>query len=249
MRRWFIPAAMAVLLAAPAWAEEDLVSGLSQDTVLITSNYTGTDLVIFGAIEQPSDSQDRDIVVVVRGPDADMTVRRKDRFLGVWINNARARLGGVPSYYYLASTRPLSKIASADTLARYDLGLPNLEPEHVLSDGPVEPYRAALVRAQLKNGLYTQDANGIEMLSANLFRVHVPMPATVSRGQYTAQVYLFRDGVVVSAQSNPLFVDRIGFERRVYAYAHESPFSYGLLTVLLAMLLGWISSLVFRRIG
>jgi uncharacterized protein (TIGR02186 family) len=143
----------------------------------------------------------------------------------------------------------LGKIASADTLARYDLGLPNLEPEHVLSDGPVEPYRAALVRAQIKNGLYTQDSGAVEMLSANLFRVHVPMPATVSRGQYTAQVYLFRDGVVVSAQSTPLFVDRIGFERRVYAYAHESPFSYGLLTVLLAMLLGWISSLVFRRIG
>jgi len=249
MRRAILAAACVLLLAAPAPAQEDLVSGLSQDTVLITSNYTGTDLVVFGAIEGAEGASGRDIVVVVRGPDADMTIRRKDRIAGVWINDAHARLGGVPSYYFLASTRALDKIASPDTLARYDLGLANLIPQNVLSDGPIEPYRQALLRAQLKNGLYTQSAGGVEMLSASLFRVHVPVPATAARGQYDAEVYLFRDGVVVSAQSTPLFVDQIGFERRLYAFAHEWPFSYGLSTVLLAMLLGWISSLFFRRRG
>ena len=248
MRRRLLLAAFAALFfAGPAGAEDDLVSGLSQDVVEISSTYTGTDLTVFGAIERPGEAAKGDIVVVVRGPDAAMTVRRKDRFAGIWINNARARLIGLPSYYFLASTRPLEQIAPGDTLRRYDLGLDNLRPETALSDGAIMPYVRALVRAETKKGLYSQDSAGVEMLSPTLFRVRVPVPAAVPRGSYVVQVYLFRDGTVVSAQSTPLYVDQTGFERRIYDIAHEWPLSYGFLTVLMAVLLGWISSLFFRR--
>ena len=251
MRRWLLPAACAALLfAGPAGAEDDLVSGLSQDVVEISSTYTGTDLTVFGAIERPdakSDIAKNDIVVVVRGPDATMTVRRKDRVAGVWINNARARLMGLPAYYFLASTRPLDEVAPADTLRRYDLGLDNLRPDRALSDGGILPYVRALVRAEVKNGLYAQNTTSVEMLSPTLFRVRVPVPAAVPRGSYLVQVYLFRDGTVVSAQSTPLFVDQTGFERRIYDIAHGWPWSYGFVTILMAVLLGWVSSLFFRR--
>ena len=252
MRPRILLASAFLLFAGPAGAQDDLVSGLSQDVVEISSTYTGTDLTVFGAIERPgegakSDSAKSDIVVVVRGPDAAMTVRRKDRFAGVWINNARARLIGLPSYYFLASTRPLDEIAPGDTLRRYDLGLGNLRPETALSDGAIMPYVRALVRAETKKGLYSQDGTGVEMLSPTLFRVRVPVPAAVPRGSYVVQVYLLRDGTVVSAQSTPLYVDQTGFERRIYDIAHEWPLSYGFLTVLMAVLLGWVSSLFFRR--
>jgi uncharacterized protein (TIGR02186 family) len=248
MRRRLLPAACAALLfAGPASAQDNLVSGLSQDVVEISSTYTGTDLTVFGAIERPGEAEKSDIVVVVRGPDATMTVRRKDRFAGVWINNARARLIGLPSYYFLASTRPLDEVAPADTLRRYDLGLDNLRPDRALSDGAILPYVRALVRAEVGRGLYAQNAAAVEMLSPTLFRVHVPVPAAVPRGSYLVQVYLFRDGTVISAQSTPLYVDQTGFERRLYDVAHEWPLSYGFLTVLMAVLLGWVSSLFFRR--
>lgn len=256
MRQWLLLAAFAALLfAGPAGAEDDLVSGLSQDVVEISSTYSGTDLTVFGAIERPdaksdaakSDVAKSDIVVVVRGPGATMTVRRKDRFAGIWINNARARLMGLPSYYFLASTRPLDEIAPADTLRRYDLGLDNLRPDRALSDGSIMPYVRALVRVEVKNGLYAQNAAAVEMLSPTLFRVRVPVPAAVPRGSYVVQVYLFRDGTVISAQSTPLYVDQTGFERRLYDWAHDWPLPYGLSTVLMAVLLGWVSSLFFRR--
>src|ERR1700742_1250526 len=95
------------LLATPALATEDLVSGLSQDTVEITSNYTGTDIVVFGAIEHPEDTGTNDVVVVVRGPDATMTVRKKDNVLGIWINRDQAKLVQMPAYYFLTSNRPI----------------------------------------------------------------------------------------------------------------------------------------------
>ena len=246
-RRILLAASAALFFAGPAGAEDDLVSGLSQDVVEISSTYTGTDLTVFGAIERPADAATSDVVVVVRGPDATMTVRRKDRFAGIWINNARARLIGLPSYYFLASTRPLGEIAPADTLRRYDLGLDNLRPDRALSDGAILPYVRALVRAEVKNGLYAQYTTSVEMLSPTLFRVRVPVPAAVPRGSYLVQVYLFRDGTVVSAQSTPLYVDQTGFERGIYDLAREWPWSYGFATVLMAVLLGWLSSLFFRR--
>jgi len=251
--RALLAATAVVLLAAPAGAEEGLVAGTSQDSVQITSNYNGTDLVVFGAIEdrpqQESPSTRETVVVIVRGPETEMTVRRKDRVAGVWVNRERARLGGMPSYYFLASTRPLSEAASAETLKNYDLGLANLRPERVLSDGDAEPYRLALIRRERAVGLYTESPGGVEFLSPNLFRVHVPVPASVPRGQYNVQVYLFRDGTIISAQSTPLFVEQTGIERRVYLFAHEWPLSYGVLAVLMAGLLGWLSTFVFRRAG
>ncbi len=247
MRRLARGLAALALFGVPAAASEDLVSGLSQDTVEITSNYTGTDIVVFGAIEHLEDTGVNDVVVIVRGPDANMTVRKKDRVAIIWLNRDQAVLQGLPSYYYLASTRPLSAIAARDTLQRYGIGVGNLAPEKIISHHDPEPFRQALIRHKEQDGLYGETPAGVEFLSPTLFRVHVPVPATVPRGQYNAEVYLFRDGNVISAQSTPLFIDQTGLERRLYNFAHSSPMSYGVSTVLMAMFLGWLSSVLFRR--
>ena len=240
--------AVLLLLSIPARAE-DLVSGLSQDTIQITSNYTGTDIVVFGAIEQAQNPQGRNIVVVVRGPDEPMTVRRRDRIAGVWVNSDAARFEGLPAYYYLASTEPVGKIAPASALARYGIGLQSLRPSAIGSHHDPEPFRQAAIRYHQRAGLYTESPGSIDFLSESLFRTRVPVPAGVTRGQYNVEVYLFRDGEVVSAQSTPLFVDASGLERRLFNMAHDSPLSYGLACVFMAMLLGWVSSVLFRRQG
>jgi uncharacterized protein (TIGR02186 family) len=239
----------ALLVALPA-AAEDLVSGLSQDQIQITSNYAGTDMVVFGAIESAeAGGGPRDVVVVMRGPDTDMSVRRKVRVAGIWINRDQITLHGMPDYYYVASTRPLLKMATAETLARYQIGLDNLMPKSVSTRTPskAEPFRQAVIRSRARARLYAQAPAGVEFLSYSLFRTRIPIPATVPRGEYTAEVYLFRDGTVISAQTTPLFVDQTGLERRLYNFAHEWPFAYGLVTVMMAALLGWLSSFLFRR--
>jgi uncharacterized protein (TIGR02186 family) len=237
----------------PACAD-DLVAGLSQDIIQITSNYTGTDIVAFGAIENMNvmtAAGPLDVVVAVRGPNTDMTVRKKERVAGIWLNNHGVVMRGMPSFYYVASTRPLSAIAPENTLKRYELGLDMLTPQSTSARTPeiAEPYRQALVRHKLIEGLYNENAGGVEFLSPTLFRARVPVPADVPRGQYNVQVYLFRDGNVVSAQSTPLYVDQTGLERRLFNFAHDAPFAYGLSTVLMAGLLGWLSSTAFRRMS
>ena len=223
------------------------MAGVSQDTIQITSNYTGSDIVVFGAIEGQQSTVGRDIVVVVRGPDSNIVVRRRDRVAGVWINHDAASLNGMPAYYFLASSRPLSAIAPAPVLARYDIGLQNLQPDSVHSHHDYEPFRQAALRHLERDGLYAQSEGGVEFLSSTLFRAHVPVPASVTRGQYNVEVYLLRGGDVESAQSTPLFIDQTGLERRLYNFAHQQPLAYGAAAVLMALIMGWLSSVIFRR--
>ena len=166
---------------------------------------------------------------------------------GVWINHDAANLNGMPAFYYLASSRPLSEIGPAATLARDGIGLGSLEPNTVHAHHDVEPFRQAALRLMMAEGLYREVPQGVEFLSDTLFRAHVPVPAGVARGQYDVEVYLIRNGTVVSAQSTPLFIDQTGLERRLYNWAHDQPFGYGLAAVVMALMMGWISSVVFRR--
>jgi len=246
--KWF--AFLLLLIASTTARADDLVAGLSQDQIEITSNYTGTDMVVFGAIENTANSSGaaRDVVVVVRGPSADMSVRRMARVAGLWINRDEMTLSGMPAYYFVASSRPLKDIASSDTLERYEIGLDHIQPESVSTNTPpkARPFLEAAIREREKEKLYAEVPQGVEFLSYSLFRVRVPMPAAVPRGQYTAEVYLFRDGTVISAQSTPLFVNQSGLERRLHNFAQSSPVSYGLSTVLIAAVMGWLSSLAFR---
>jgi uncharacterized protein (TIGR02186 family) len=248
----YVFAWIAICLFATRAGADDLVSGLSQDQIQITSNYAGSDIVVFGDIESAGSAPAtgaRDIVVAVRGPDADFAVRRKARIAGIWINRDKISLYRMPGYYYIASTRPLVKIAPGSTLAQYQLGLSHVAPhrESTRSWKKGEPFRLAAIRLRERQKLYAEAPAGVEFLGYSLFRVHVPIPASAPRGEYTVQVYLFRDGAIASAQTTPLFVDQIGLERRLYTVAHERPFDYGLATVAMAMLLGWGSSFLFRK--
>jgi uncharacterized protein (TIGR02186 family) len=232
----------------------DLVSGLSTDLIQITSSFTGTDFVLFGAIDPPqpavpnAGARMQDLVIVIRGPTLDMTVRRKERVLGLWINREQVEFGGLPGYYFLASTRPLDSIASAQTLARFRLGTANLgaSARTPISVAEANEFRAAVVRDRTRENLYRESATGIEFLSPTLFRARVPVPASVPPGEYRAEVYLFQNGTVVSAQSSPLSIDKSGFERQVYNFAYQQSWAYGLAAVIMAFSMGWIGYLLFR---
>jgi len=242
----------AALALSPARAE-DLVSVLSKDLIEIRSNFTGTDIVLFGAIESPdpfASAEGRDIVVAIRGPDAPATVRRKARIAGVWINRDSVTFDRLPGFYFVAATRPLGDIASPLILQRFELGLANLAARPLADtedSAAAAEFLGAAIRQKREEGLYEETTSGIEFSSHSVFRARVPLPATVPPGSYTADVYLFRDGTVISAQSTPLYVDKSGMERRLYNLAHREPLFYGIGAVLMALLLGWMSSILFRQ--
>jgi uncharacterized protein (TIGR02186 family) len=242
---------VALLFAPPARSEE-LAAGLSKDDIKISSSFTGTDLVLFGAIESEGAAigtvNDRDVVVVVRGPNTGVIVRRKERLGPIWINRDQRNFVGVPGFYFVASTRPLKDIGDAATLDRYHLGLAHLDfnpPRGTVM--PPADYREAVLRAKSRGELYSEHAGGVQFLSGSLFRTTIALPSNLPSGTYDVNVYLFRKREIVNAFSTPLRIGKSGLERWLFKFATDYPWAYGLVAVALATLAGWVSALIFRQ--
>jgi uncharacterized protein (TIGR02186 family) len=221
-----------------------LVADLSSHLVPITSGFTGTDVLLFGATDGAGD-----IVVVVRGPARDVEVRRKQRFGPIWVNATSVTMHDAPSYYRMASSRPLDEFVPVTLKQRYQLGLDNLrlEPTNDKVGTAITTFRDALIRLKTEDGLYSEELGSVSLMSNRLFRTELHFPANVPTGTYLVEVYLFRDGAVTSAEIVPFTVSKIGVGADIYDFAHNYGAVYGLLAVLLAIGAGYAASAVFRR--
>ena len=235
----------AFALFAPVASAQPLVADLSSHLIAITTGFTGTEVVLFGAVEQAGD-----VVVVVRGPEGPLTVRRKERMLGLWLNGSSVTFAAVPSFYYVASTRPLEEIASHDQLARQRIGIDQLNFETVgrVSDTARAIFRAALLREKQSAGLFPVVPGHVQFVGRLLFRIDVALPSDVPTGAYQVQVFLFRNGQVVGAQTTPLLVSQSGVSADIEDFAYRRSLAYGLVAVTLAVVAGWLGSILFRRV-
>lgn len=244
--------ALALLVQQPMVNEAPgIMAALTQETVEIRENFAGTSLVLYGATRGLTLRDE--IVVVLRGPNENLRVMRKRRSFGIWVNAAPIEFPTVPSYYAMASSLPIEVIASPESLARNGIGLesllhPDINPDE---DNPDEvglaSYRAAVLRAGSRDALYAETPGGVDVLDGGLFRAVLKMPPRTPVGDYTAEVYLFRDGRPVASRTTSLRVEKAGFERLIYEFAHNAPMIYGLFCVALAMLAGYLAAVIFGR--
>jgi len=233
---------LAVVTPGPASAQ--LIVDLSNHLVAITTGFTGKDVLLFGTTEGEGD-----VVVVVRGPESEVVVRRKGRRLGIWVNETEVTFQGVPGYYAIATNRPLSEFLPQRVAARHQIGVKNLrvpKPEDV-NPAAAEAFREALIRNKIKQNLYFSEPEYIAFLGNRLFRTDMRFPANAPVGTYIVQVFLVKDGEVVSAEITPLVISKVGFEAGVFHFAHRHSLAYGVLAILIAVVAGWTASAVFRK--
>jgi uncharacterized protein (TIGR02186 family) len=246
---------LAIALAAPARAERLIVS-VSNHRVTVTPNYAGEELVLFGSIEKdastPAGRNSYDLSVMVSGPRADMLARRKERRFGIWINNDSRQFLQVPSYLALFANRPFDDIAAADVERRQQLGLNNvLLTQRVGPDYadvvPDDAFRKAFVRLQTARGFYREDTSAVTFLTPTLFRAGIPLPGQVPIGTYDVEIKLFANGALLTKTDTAFEIVKIGFEQFVATSARQNGLIYGIVTAALALMTGWLASVVFRR--
>lgn len=251
--------ALSVLLLAPLLlgaAKPVLVPDVSQRDIEIAYSFTGAQLLLFGAILYPKgqepgpDAAPADIVVVVKGPAQSILVREKEKVAGIWVNAERMRYRSAPSFYAIASSRPIDKIVDARTRAIYELGLDSLQLSPASGAVPIEQARfdRGLVDLKRRGGLYYEDAAAVEITDGVLYRARVTIPARVPVGRFTAETFLIRNGRVLAAAVRDITIRKSGFERFVARSADKSSLAYGLVAVALSVAFGWAAGAIARRV-
>jgi len=234
---------------------QQLVTDLSDPLIKVQSTFTGAKILLFGAVETANPAERllaKDVVVVVRGPTEDITARRKEKIAGIWMNYGSQTFREIPSYYAVASTRSLNAIAPQKVLQRFQIGLESLkfrvgENSNLSDKTDVETFKKAVIKLKKDDKLFVENSGGVRFLGNTLFRASVELPANVTVGNYSADVYLFQDGKLLHAQNSPLFIAKGGFERFIYNMAQERPTTYGIIAVLIALFCGWLAAALFRK--
>lgn len=231
-------------MAGPGWGAA-VVADLSTHIVAIGSGFTGDSVVLFGSTDGPGD-----IIAVVRGPDRDMTVWRKGKVAGIWVNAQSVTFDKVPSFYTVVASQAVDKLIDPATAALYKIGPANLklEPIEPTAADRVQRFAKALIEQQQYAGLFAADIGKVTFLGERLFRASLNFPANVPTGTYLVQIFLVRDGDVVSGQTTPLVVSKVGLDAAVFDFAMREAAAYGAIAVLTAVVAGWLASLPFRGV-
>jgi uncharacterized protein (TIGR02186 family) len=236
-------------LAVPLRAEE-IVSGVSQTGVSITTDFNGTAIMIYGAAMRDSPAPDwplLHVIITIEGPPAPLVIRKKEKVAGIWLNRGAVEIASAPSFYAVATTGDIGDILSPAEDAKYDVTIPQTI-KAVGYSADQGQYIAALQRIRAESGSYRLSRDTVLFLRQALFRTDITLPANLVEGLYKVRIFMTRDGQVVDMQESQIDVEKAGLERMLYRLAMDQPLIYGVISLMMAMVAGWGASELFKRL-
>lgn len=230
-----------------------LVPEVSQHEIQVRQGFTGTELLLFGAILDPDGQRagrDYDIVVVLKGPTQPILLREKQKIAGMWVNADSIALRSAPSFFAVASSRPIREIVDDRTAAIYELGLSwlQLSPIGAIDPDEQERFAAGLVDLRQRQGLYTHSDRGVTIRGQVLYQARIKLPSSVQTGTYHAETFAITHGRVIASATAEVEVRKLGFERFVAMFAEQQSLLYGLLAVAISIGMGWLAGRVFALV-
>lgn len=241
--------ALFLVLTFTANAEE-VVLGMSQTQVSITTNFDGSEIFIFGAVKREKAIPTGDplqVIVAIRGPSEPITVRRKEKRFGIWINTDAVEVDEAPSFYAVATSAPLDDVLTATEDLRYKITIPqairSVGAPMTVADS--QSFTDALIRVRTANNLFQLNEGSVELSEETLFKTSIAMPANLTEGEYGTHIYLTRSGKVISEYETTIDVRKVGLERWLYTLSRQQPLIYGLLSLAIAIISGWGAAAIF----
>ncbi|MEY8830239.1 TIGR02186 family protein [Sedimentitalea sp. XS_ASV28] len=246
----FLWSILFILIPLASLAEE-VVLGLSQDKVAITTSFDGSEILLFGAVKRETpilEGSPLEVVITITGPSEPVTVRRKSRRFGIWVNTDAVEVDRAPSFYAVATTAPFSQVLSETEDLRHKVSIDRAirsvgAPDNIANSAL---FTDAVIRIRREADLYQTLENGVALDQQTLFRTAIDMPSNLTEGDYVTRIFLTRDGQVVSSYETTIAVQKVGLERWLFVLSRQQPFWYGLLSLAIAIAAGWGASTAFR---
>jgi len=239
-----------LVLALPAAAEE-VIAGLSQNRVSITTSFDGSEILIFGAVKREAPIAPESplhVIITVSGPSEPVTVRRKERRFGIWINTDAVEIDAAPTFYAVATSGPWEEVISDVEDLRNKVSIPRAIRSVGLGVTEGADFVEALIRIRTRQDRYQLQMGAVEVRESTLFRTSIALPANLTEGDYVARFLLTRGGEVLDIYETEIDVRKVGLERFLFNLAHNQPLVYGLMSLAIAIAAGWSASAVFRLI-
>lgn len=237
-------------LALPLRAEEEIVLGLSQAEVSITTNFNGSEILVYGAVKRETpvpEGPPLEVIVTVSGPSTPVMVRRKEKRFGIWVNTDAVEVDRAPSYYAVVTSGPMREVLKAVEDLRHDISIPqairSVGAPMTIQDSPA--FTTALIRIRKKADQYQVIEGGVTVDEQTLFRAAIRLPAALTEGAYDTRIFLTRGGEVVARYETAIDVRKVGMERWLYTLSRENAFLYGLMSLAIAIAAGWGASAAF----
>lgn len=237
-------------LALPAQAEE-IVLGLSQDEIAITATFEGSRILIFGAIKRDGTETlegDLGVIIAVSGPKEPITVRRKERRYGIWVNADAVEVDAAPSFYAVSTSGPLPQVLKDIEDLRHSITIPRAIRSVGSRVEGSETFTEALIRIRSDNGLYSTFIGTVDIEEETLFRTSIDLPANITEGAYETRIFLTRGGTVVDEYDTVIPVEKVGIERWLYRMAQDNAVLYGIMSLAIAIAAGWGASAAFAAL-
>lgn len=238
-----------LVLALPARAEQ-VVLGLSKEIVQISTDFDGSDILIFGAIkrEAPIQEDPLQVIVAVAGPQQPVTVWRKARRFGIWVNAHAVEVDAAPSFYAIATSAPWAQVITETEDLRHKISIPRaIRSVGAPMDVPdAQSFTEAVIRIRTDEGTYQLLEDTVTVREQTLFDTAISMPANLTEGSYPTRIFLTRGGRVISSYETEIEVRKVGLERWLYSLSRQQPFIYGLMSLFIAIAAGWGASTAFR---
>jgi uncharacterized protein (TIGR02186 family) len=254
MRTLFALLCLLLPAQAQAFAAEDVVADLSQNRVSINTSFDGSEILVFGAVKRsrpvPIGTPPLEVIITVSGPSEPVTVRKKDRRLGIWVNTESVEIDAAPSFYAVATSGAFGDVLTETEDQRHKVSVAqairSVGAPASISDA--QSFTEALMRIRANNDLYVTAEGAVELVQETLFNTEIRLPANLVEGSYETRIFLTRGGEVTATYNDVIEVSKVGLERFIYNLAHEQPLAYGLLSLFIAISAGWMASAIFRFI-
>ena len=221
-----------------------IIADISDNKINIDVGFKGAKLLFFGVIDEEGD-----VVVSVTGPRKAVKVRKKEKKMGLWLNSDTKVFFDVPSYYYVASTRPLKELKAENVLQINQVGIENIRFAGAEEQEERSNWVNGIIKSMIEAGRYNPEQGLIQISDKRLFKTELNFSAELVDGQYLVDTLLLKKGAVIAARRSFINVSKTGYGEKIYIMANNNSLLYGLTAVFFAFIFGFIVHEITRRVN